>query len=253
MTHFRRMRLAAVALALSLTGAAVSSPAQGAGYDLAGLWLFNEGSGQVARDLSFSGNPGRLGSTPEADANDPAWVQLPRLLFKRAALRFDGLDYVQVNNAPSLEPDGVTLVARLRADESPGPYKYVVSKGALACWAASYGLYTGADGGLRFYTSDGANFDMSNDAGPDLWDGRWHTVVGAFDGDSVRLWVDGRQVGQPVPANLSIRYGLIDTNDFYIGTYAGPCGDLQTGFKGDIDGVAVIGSYAGDAVSGLVS
>ncbi len=111
MTHFSRLRLRVAAVALCLTGVAVGAPAHATSYDLAGLWLFNEGAGQTAYDLSFSGNPGQLGSTPAADANDPSWVQLPRLgVFKRAALHFEGDDYVQVHNSPALEPDGVTVV-----------------------------------------------------------------------------------------------------------------------------------------------
>jgi hypothetical protein len=254
MTRLRTLRLVGAAVALAVAGATtLSSPAGASDHDLAGWWRFNEGSGQVARDSSFSGNPGQLGSTPEADPHDPTWVRLPGFLFiRRAALHFDGLDHVRVSNAAALEPDGVTVVARLRADATPGPYRYVISKGALACWTASYGLYTDADGGLRFYTSDGSSWNMSDAAGPELWDGRWHTVVGAFDGSTVRLWVDGRQVGQPVPAPLDIRYGMVDGDDLYIGTYAGPCGEQQMGFRGDLDGVAVIGRYDAGAGDGLV-
>jgi hypothetical protein len=245
------MRLGVGALALGLAGTAFAAPAQATSYDVAGVWLFNEGTGQKALDLSFSHNNGQLGSTPGADANDPSWVQLPRFLFlKRAALHFGGDDYVQVANSPSLEPDGVTLVARLRATH-PGRLRYVVSKGALSCDAASYGLYTGEDSGLRFYISDGAGFVLSPDAGPGLWDGDWHTVVGAYDNGQVMLWVDGVKIGS-TPSNLRIRYDLPDADGFYVGTYAGPCGALQVGFEGDVDGVAAIGSYVGRSASGLV-
>jgi concanavalin A-like lectin/glucanase superfamily protein len=251
MTTLSRLRLGVAAVTLALIGAGFAAPADATTYDFAGLWLLNEGSGQAAHDLSFSGNPGQLGSTTAADANDPAWVQLPRLLLlKRAALRFDGDDYVSVRDAPSLEPDGVTVVARVRATGSPGAYRYVVSKGALACETASYGLYTGAGGGLTFYVSDGSHYVLSPDAGPALWDGAWHTVVGAYNGSQVRLWVDGRIVGS-APADFPIGYGLPDADRFYIGTYGGPCG-TALGFVGDIDGVALIGSYAGPGAGGLV-
>jgi hypothetical protein len=227
-----------------VAGATTVAPADAGGYDLAGLWPLNEGSGQVARDWSFSGNPGRLGSTPTADANDPAWVSLPRVfLLKRSALRFGGDDFVKVPDAPSLEPDGVTVVARVRATGSPGTFRYVVSKGALACETASYGLYTGDEGGMRFYISDGEDYTLSPSASPSsLWDGGWHTVVGAFDGTRVRLWVDGVKVGETL-ADVKIGYGLPDTDDFYIGDYAGGCSN-PLGFVGDVDGVALIGSYA---------
>lgn len=248
-----RVVLAATTLSLAgtLVGTAVASPAGATSYDLAGLWLFNEGSGQTAYDLSFSGNPGQLGSTPGADANDPTWVQLPRLLFlKRAALHFDGDDFVSVRNAPALEPDGVTVIARVRASGSPGANRYVVSKGALACETASYGLYTGRDGSLYFYVSNGSSFTLSPGATQAVWDGAWHTVVGSYDGSAITLWVDGKRIGS-TPAGFPIGYGLPQADGLYLGSYAGPCAS-PLGFVGDIDGVALIGSYAGSGVGGLV-
>lgn len=250
MTASNRLRVRLGAVALCLTAVGVSAPAHATSYDLAGVWLFNEGAGQTAYDLSFSGNTGQLGSTPGADANDPSWVQLPRLgLLKRAALHFEGDDFVQVRNAPALEPDGVTVVARIRST-GPGKFRYVVSKGALACWTASYGLYTDGDGALRFYVSDGSSFTLSPPASAGTWDGAWHTVVGVYDGTGVSLWVDHTLVGT-TPANVTIGYGLPQADGLYIGTYAGPCSNPM-GFVGDIDGVALIGSYADAGVGGLV-
>lgn len=233
----------------TLAAGLVAAPAGAATSDLAGLWTLDEGSGQVARDHSFSGNRGVLGSTSLADAADPTWISLPRLVWwlPRAALRFDGSQRVRVANAPSLEPDGVTLVARVRST-GPGTFSYVAAKGALACETASYGLYTGASGGLRFYVSDGTSYTLSADAGTGIWDGRWHTVLGAFDGSTVRLLVDGTEVGAAVPAPLEIGYGLPDDQAFQLGDYAGPCGS-EFGFVGDIDGAALVGHY--DLQAGL--
>ncbi len=42
--------------------------------NLVGYWDFDEGEGQIVYDLSGNGNDGQLGSTPEADSSDPAWV-----------------------------------------------------------------------------------------------------------------------------------------------------------------------------------
>lgn len=244
---------AASALVLSLTGALAAAPsAQAGSYELAGIWPFNERGGQKAWDWSGNGNHGQLGSTPEADDNDPARLALPSRWLYRGALRFDGNDWVKVPDAPSLEPDGVTVAVRVRAT-SPGNFRYVLAKGALECETASYGLYTGSSGGLRFYVSDGQSFTLSNDAGSAVWDGRWHVVVGAYNGTQLRLWVDGEQVGTPVEATTVIGYGLPSDDNFYMGTYAGPCsGIIEPGFRGDLDGVAVLGTYAGRSAGGLV-
>jgi hypothetical protein len=244
MHRARRVLTSVVALTTTAVLGVVlaAPPASARGDGLAGLWLMDEGSGQVAHDLSLNGNRAHLGATTAADAADPAWVQLPRFLFfKRAALRFSGSQRVTVPNSPSLEPSGVMLAVRVRSDQG-GYFRYIAAKGSLACETASYGLYTGAQGGARFYVSDGSSFTLSNDAGPQLWDGEWHTVVGAYDGQSVRLWVDGRQVGAPVASSISIRYGLPDSEDLLLGDYAGSCGS-PLGFVGDMDAAAVIGRY----------
>ncbi|PKH42746.1 Concanavalin A-like lectin/glucanases superfamily protein [Nocardioides alpinus] len=246
MSRARRTLSTLVALATTavLGTTLCAPPASAAGSDLAGLWFLDEGSGQVAYDWSFSGNRGQLGSTPYADAQDPAWVSVPSLLLRRSALRFAGSQHLRVANAPSLEPDGVTVVARVRGTAG-GTFRYLASKGSLSCETASYGLYTGAQGGLRFYVSDGSTYTLSADAGAGIWDGRWHRVTGAYDGQSVRLWVDGVQVGSPVVSPVGIGYGLPDGEDFLLGDYAGPCGS-PLGFVGDIDAAAVIGHYVAD-------
>lgn len=249
MSRVRRTLTSLVTLATASTlGVVLVAPPASATSDLAGLWLLNEGSGQVARDLSLSGNPGQLGSSPLADAQDPSWISLPSVFLRRAALRFSGSQRVRVADAPSLEPDGVTVLARVRGTAG-GAFRYIASKGALSCETASYGLYTGASGGLQFYVSDGRSYTLSADGGATVWDGRWHTVVGAFDGSAVRLWVDGAEVGAAVPASLTIGYGLPDSQDFFLGDYAGPCGS-PLGFVGDIDAAAVIGHYDSGATLG---
>lgn len=213
---------------------------------VAGVWTFDEGWGQTAFDTSWRHNHGTLGeSTWWRDDHDPQRVA-ERWWLPKTLLRFDGDDYVRVGNAPSLEPRGVTVIAKVKAGSSPGAFRYVLAKGALGCEVASYGLYTGANGGLRFYASDGRAATLSADAGAEVWDGRWHTVVGSFDGHEVTLSVDGNPVGSPVPADLEIGYDLPDTNDLYLGDYAGPCDHQVLGFEGLLDKVSVIGLKVSD-------
>ena len=42
---------------------------------LVAYWGFDEGDGQVVHDSSLNANDGRLGSTPDVDDSDPAWVE----------------------------------------------------------------------------------------------------------------------------------------------------------------------------------
>jgi hypothetical protein len=154
---------------------------------LAANWLLDEGQGHLARDASNHGLTGQLGAPP----NDPQWISGK---LGTAALRFGGDDFVEVASSALLESPTISAEAWVRSSE-PGFLAYILSKGAKECVAASYGLYTGSSGGLFFYIFDGASFILSPDGGRAVWDGNWHHVAGTFDGHTVRLYVDGTEVG----------------------------------------------------------
>lgn len=224
------MAVAAIAAPLLLS----ASPA--AASDRVGaLWPLDEGRGQQVRDVSGNANHGTLGPTTAFESSDPTWVALPRSRwYQPYALRFDGDDLVQVGDNATLERDEIVVGARVRAT-SPGTYRYVLSKGALRCETASYGLYTGASGGLSFYISNGLSFELSPDAGQAVWDGRWHWVFGTFKGGVVRLYVDGQEIGTGTATTLSPAYALSPIDGLQLGKYSGDCGGVGTGFTGDID------------------
>jgi hypothetical protein len=228
-----QMMIAVAVGVLGLLVAAVPATAAVPGSSVfGGAWSFAQGSGQVVPDLSGHGLSATLGSAP----NTPTWVR--GAFLGLPALHFDGDDYLTVPDAPSLDTPQVTVGAIVRSS-APGTNRYIAAKGAIQCLNGSYGLYTGADGGLSFYVSDGpASFAVSPDAGTGIWDGKWHVVVGTYDGSTVRLYVDGRQVGTGTPSTLTIDYGTPDSNQFAIGDYLGPCPDAL-GFTGDMAGVAV--------------
>jgi hypothetical protein len=226
---------AAVLAALTL---AAPAAANAASFPLVGWWPMNEGSGQVVRDWSGKGNHGVLGSTPQADANDPSWV---RGVFLGSALRFDGADdFITIPGSSALEPQRLTVSAWVKNDGTPGAFKYVLAKGADACDRSSYGLYTGAGGGLAFYVSGATQVALSPAEDASVWDGKWHNVAGTYDGATVRLYVDGEQVGTGAPAPAAIDYDL-PARGVQLANY----GDASSGcygalnLRGDIDGVQV--------------
>ena len=81
-----------------------------------------------------------------------------------------------------------------------------------------------------------------------MWDGAWHHVIGSYDGDRVRLWIDGSQVGAGTPTSMTIAY-TSGSRGIYIGTYRGSC-DL--GFSGAIDDVPVWDDRPAAATTGPV-
>jgi hypothetical protein len=153
------------------------------------------------------------------------------------AFQFSGNGYVRVPDSPSLDTPQVTVEAWVKsAVASPTAefnYKQLVAKGI-----GTYGLYTYADGGLVFFISDGYDAPfLSPDAGTGIWDGRWHLVAGTYDGSAVRLYVDGKEVGNGTPALVNINYNLPGTHDLQIGNIAQFSG--TGGFDGSIDDLSI--------------
>jgi hypothetical protein len=226
-----RSTLAAAFVAAAL--AVLPATAGADGFPLVGWWPMNEGSGQVVRDWSGHGNNGTLGNSAGVDDQDPAWIPG---VFSGSALRFTGNDVVQIADSPSLEPKTMTVAAWFRGDQSPGLSRYVVAKGANACDSGSYGLYTGESGGMAFYVGDGTSaFTRSPQAPETVWDGKWHHAAGTFDGRTVRLFIDGQEVGNGTPFTTKLAYGL-PTDGLSLGLYNGSCAIYLVG---DVDGVQI--------------
>ena len=220
-------RVATVLLALGALTAGTAT-ARADTSTVVGQWRFDDGGGQTAVDDGPFALDGRLGLTDGADDRDPERIAG----LSGGALRFDGLSFVRLPNAAPLEPETLTLEAVVRAPGSPGQFRYVVAHGAEGCIAGSYGLYTGADGGMAFYVFDGTSFRISAAIAPGgIWNGDWHHVAGVFDGRALRLYVDGHPVGDPEAAPLSIAYALT-SSDTYFGIYQGTC---ALPLSGDVD------------------
>jgi Concanavalin A-like lectin/glucanases superfamily len=221
-----------VALAFAAPASAGSS-SFGDSFPLVAYWPMIEQHGQIVHDFSGHRNNGVLGTSTATEPSDPTWIRGGLL----GALHFGGGQMVTVPDSASLEPAQVTVMSLVRASASPGTWRYVMSKGALGCRTGSYGLYTGFGGGMAFYVYDGTDFYVSPEAPTSIWDGRWHVVAGTYDGTTVRLFVDGSEVGAgtTVPLPGTIAYGL-PTGGGAIGAYDGSC-DLS--FVGDIDEVSV--------------
>jgi hypothetical protein len=148
------------------------------------------------------------------------------------ALSFDGSgDYVEVPDSATLRPSNVTVECWVKSSTIKS-YQYIVAKYYTGGYA-SYGLYTGSSKGLFFYVSDGG-YALSNDAGTGVWDGNWHHIAGTYNGSTLRLYVDGSEVGTGKSVTKTIGY---NTGKLYIGTYG--AGINMFNFTGLIDEVRI--------------
>jgi hypothetical protein len=228
MTKRNSLHHARIALLASVATLGLAPASAHAAFGLAGEWLLDDGPGTVVRDSSGAGRDGALGQGSAT----------PHRIFgvDGLALHFDGDDEVLMPDSVGLEPARLTVEAWVRNATTPGSYRYVVSKGATACNASSYGLYTGGGRGLAFYVAGPSGYVVSAQASAGaIWDGAWHHAVGTYDGETVRLFVDGAPVGSARSAPASISYGL-PSKSLRFGTYRGDC-DLP--FTGDIDAVRI--------------
>jgi hypothetical protein len=207
-------------------------------------WTLDEGAGQIAADSSGHANTGVLGAATDPDVADPGWIPG----HAGGALVFDGTNYVTITNTGLLEPPRLAVDAWVRRSGSPGRWRYVLSNGSLQCNRSAYGLYSGWSGGMGFYVSGTTEYVISPEVSPDIvWDGGWHHIIGSYDGDRVRLWIDGSQVGAGTQTTGPISYS--GGGGIYIGTYRGSC-DL--GFSGAIDDVTVWDDRPAEATTGPV-
>jgi hypothetical protein len=215
----------------------ITAPAANAADALVAQWRFDEPSGQVALDDGPYGLAGQLGTLGTQDPADP--VRLAG-----GALRFDGASIVKLPASPALALQHMTIEAVVRAPQSPGTYRYVISRGAQGCYSGAWGLYTGAAGGIALYVFDGSRYYVSSIARPaDVWNGAWHRVTGTYDGRWLRLFVDGRQIGDDFAAPPRIDYSTT-TDGAAIGHYAGNC---SLAYRGDLDLVAIASDAKGQS------
>jgi hypothetical protein len=150
--------------------------------DLVGWWSFDEGSGNTAKDHSGNGNDGII--------YGGAWTNG----IAKYALSLDGYnDYVIVPDSPSLDiTQEITLSAWVIFDTivTDEPPFIVYKRGDGDNADEKYKL------GVDDYGTGKVQFKINKDAveGGNLLLSRWYHIVGTFDGNVKKIFLDGVEV-----------------------------------------------------------
>jgi len=165
-------------------------------------WKLDEASGGVAED-SAGGNDGLLAGSPE-------WQPYSGRV--DGALSFDGAgDYVDCGNDAVLDiTESITVAAWVNINVVNVDWQAIVAKGDSA-WRLST-----AEDEMRFHfaVTGGPPWNYVN-GDIEVGAGEWHHVCGTYDGDYLRLYVDGvEDSASPVAESNGV-----NVNDFnvYIG------------------------------------
>ncbi len=135
---------------------------------------------------------------------------------------------------PTVESKGKQTVFRI---EDGGDRRFMAIGGAKGIWGLWFGLGIGGK-----YTEISAAYEPAK-----LIDGQWHHVAGTFDGKQMRLYIDGKKVGElPQPGKLAPGRPTVGS----IGAYNG----RNEPFNGGIDDMRVYtGALTEEQVAQLVA
>jgi hypothetical protein len=202
MTRFTVVVLSLIVISLMFVGrsAAIIDP-----ETCAGIWLFNDGKGDTAKDSSGNKNDGML-------KNGQKWVEGK---FGKA-LQFDGVNYVDCGNGASLDlTKEITVMAWVQFDgldykNSTGKLLTIAAKGypdALAPHAGWWFSYDNRNNGQGFpytcfgnknggWAGGGNTFSGYNSV---FDDGKWYHLAITVGKSIAALYIDGIQLGADKP------------------------------------------------------
>lgn len=152
--------------------------------ELVGQWLFDEGSGDVARDTSENGNDGQV--------NNADWVAGQF----GGALEFAGAaSNVEVPHSPELSVQEFTLMAWVNVPDFTGGWQTLMTQNTAGP-TRNYGLFINDGSGLIHYSFTSANGWNSFNAGTNVVNGEWRHIAATYDFETFTCYVDGEIDGE---------------------------------------------------------
>jgi len=200
-------------------GLVLMGVAKAADPDLAAHWKFDEGSGTTAHDATGNGNDGTF-------VGDPQWV--PGKL--GGALEFNGDDYLNCGNGPSLQiQDEITITFWFQVEAFSNSWEAFLAKSDSA-YRASRSATTG---NATHMGASGSSVGGGNgwfDAAIIVTDGQWHHWAGVYDGTEARIYIDGElDTASPGMGQINL-----SSSDLYIGENSGATGRFLHGLLDEV-------------------
>ena len=191
--------------------------------NILGIWLLDEGSGDIAEDSSGNGNDGTLMSSPN-------WVagQFGR------ALEFRGSStYVNCGNAEAFNVETFSVSFWCNIPSTQG-WNHMISRGSHVTAGDPGSVNWGV---MMYDAQETILFETFNDTG---WTGittatsvgEWHHVVATFDGDMMQLYHDGLLASSTSGAGT-----LLDESRVFMIGARSDAGSAGGFFNGNIDEV----------------
>ena len=198
-----------------VVGLVLTSSAKAADPDLAAYWKFDDGFGTTAFDSSGNGNDGIF-------VGDPQWVD-GKL---GGALEFNGDDYLNCGNGPSLQiQDEITIAFWFQVEAFSNSWEAFIAKSDSA-YRISRGGETGNATHLGISGTSVGNFNGT----ATVTGGDWHHMAAVYDGTNARIYIDGvldTEVAATGQINLS-------SSDLYIGENSGATGRFLHGLLDEV-------------------
>ena len=151
--------------------------------ELVAHWSFDEGFGQTAKDGTGNGHDGTLGIGLGEDNSDPTWVNG---LSSGMALKFDGDDdYIEVPHSDDLNLTDFTIFTWIYSEEWDSTHgeRFLVK-------GESYELNTQVGGYASVTMWNGGSWPSADSITP-LELNNWHFLVGTYDQEEFKIYVDG--------------------------------------------------------------
>ena len=181
---------------------------------------FDELAGDVVKDLSEFGNDATF------NKGNPKLIDG---VFGKA-MEFDGKTAAEIDDSPSLDiVDAITIEfwALVKGGEA---IQSGVEKGAA--WVSGlYNLAALYNGGTILQFFDLPEPCNDDNIGPSIQDGEWHFLAGTWDGNDIKLYIDGE-----LEAEMPCKGKLIPNND---PLFIGARGASQRFLTGALDEVKV--------------